>query len=216
MEQKTCKICQIPKNIEEFPRAGTYNGAPSYRGECKLCNQLKQKTTPANKIAQKKYKTSAKAKVTRAIRRQQPEVRAKEREYEKQAYHFGNRKKRMRDRLNKKLKEDVAFRGIWYIKNALRDWVKHTGSRKNTKIGNYIGCTKEEFRVHIESKFTPEMNWNNHASYWEYDHKIPISSAMSMEEAYKLTHYTNIQPMEKNLNRQKSDIRSKEYDNIED
>lgn len=213
MEQKTCTICQITKDIIEFPKAGKYNGKSTYRGECKLCNQEKQRTNPAHKEAQKKYKSSECGKANRRLYRKKPEVRAKEQAAENRRYAAGPKKKQIINRINKKLK-DPAFYGIWLLKNALRDWVKTNGERKNSKIGNYVGCTKEKFRIHIESQFTPEMNWNNHAEYWEYDHIKPISSANSMEKAYKLTHYTNIQPLEKPLNRIKSNKISKEYNNI--
>lgn len=34
---------------------------------------------------------------------------------------------------------------------------------------------KEQLRQHLESLFTPEMDWSNHGSYWEIDHIIPQS-----------------------------------------
>lgn len=36
-----------------------------------------------------------------------------------------------------------------------------------------VGYTLEELKEHIESQFTPEMNWNNQGTYWEIDHIIP-------------------------------------------
>lgn len=38
------------------------------------------------------------------------------------------------------------------------------------------------------------MSWDNHGE-WHLDHKIPISWADSIEQIYKLNHYTNFQPM---------------------
>lgn len=31
----------------------------------------------------------------------------------------------------------------------------------------------EQLKQHLESQFTPEMNWDNYGSYWELDHIIP-------------------------------------------
>mgnify|MGYP000907082163 FL=1 len=64
------------------------------------------------------------------------------------------------------------------------------------------GCTFEEFKLYMESKFEPWMNWDNHGLYngelnygWDIDHIIPISSATSQQEILKLNHYTNLQPL---------------------
>jgi hypothetical protein len=38
------------------------------------------------------------------------------------------------------------------------------------------------------------MTWDNR-SEWHLDHIIPLSSAKTEEELYKLCHYTNLQPL---------------------
>lgn len=32
-----------------------------------------------------------------------------------------------------------------------------------------------ELIPHLESQFTPEMNWDNYGTYWHVDHRIPLS-----------------------------------------
>jgi hypothetical protein len=40
------------------------------------------------------------------------------------------------------------------------------------------------------------MSWDNYGFYgWHIDHVIPLSSAKTEEEVYKLCHYTNLQPL---------------------
>mgnify|MGYP001591990549 FL=1 len=70
----------------------------------------------------------------------------------------------------------------------------------------YLGCTIEEYRTHLELKFTPEMNWENYGSYWEIDHIKPIDSfnLNDPDELIKCFHYTNTQPMFWKDNREKS------------
>lgn len=38
------------------------------------------------------------------------------------------------------------------------------------------------------------MNWENYGE-WHLDHIIPISYAKTIEDIYKLNHYTNLQPL---------------------
>lgn len=57
-----------------------------------------------------------------------------------------------------------------------------------------LGCTQEEFKIHIESQFTEGMSWDKLGEI-HIDHKIPISYAKTEEELYKLNHYTNLQPL---------------------
>lgn len=69
----------------------------------------------------------------------------------------------------------------------------------------YIGCTMEEFRNHIESLWKEGMSWENHGLYgWHLDHIIPIASITDVDDIEtikKICHYTNYQPLwaEENL-----------------
>jgi hypothetical protein len=49
------------------------------------------------------------------------------------------------------------------------------------------------------------MNWDNHGTVWELDHKKPISSfILSNPDEQKICfHYTNLQPLIKEKNRTK-------------
>jgi hypothetical protein len=66
--------------------------------------------------------------------------------------------------------------------------------KKSAKTENILGCTIEEFRNYIESKFTEGMNWKNRDK-WHLDHIKPIALAESEEDIIKLNHYTNFQPL---------------------
>jgi hypothetical protein len=59
-----------------------------------------------------------------------------------------------------------------------------------------IGCSPQEFREYIESKFSEGMSWDNYGPRgWHLDHIIPLASAKNINEAIKLNHYTNLQPL---------------------
>ena len=82
------------------------------------------------------------------------------------------------------------------------------GYNKNTRTYKILGCTYEEFKLHIESKFEEWMNWDNYGKYngeerygWDLDHIIPLSSATTEEDIIRLNHYSNIQPLCSYVNR---------------
>ena len=90
------------------------------------------------------------------------------------------------------------------IKLAFRD--KKTQKKLKTEI--ILGCSFDEFKVYIESKFEEWMNWENKGLYngelnygWDIDHIIPISTAETEEDVIKLNHYTNLQPLCSKINR---------------
>ena len=81
--------------------------------------------------------------------------------------------------------------------------MKNQGFKKSARAHQILGCTYEEFKTYIEVRFLEGMTWENY-SMWEYDHIIPISSALSEEDCIRLNHYTNFQPLWKKDNMKKS------------
>ena len=47
------------------------------------------------------------------------------------------------------------------------------------------------------------MCWENHGE-WHIDHVVPLASAKTEDEIYKLNHYSNLQPLWKIDNLKKS------------
>lgn len=79
---------------------------------------------------------------------------------------------------------------------------------KNSKTHEILGCSFQEFKQYLESKFQYWMNWDNHGLYngelnygWDIDHIIPLKTAKTEEELLKLNHYTNLQPLCSYVNR---------------
>lgn len=70
---------------------------------------------------------------------------------------------------------------------------------KNNKALEYLGCTIDEFKKHIEEKFQDGMTWNNRGK-WHLDHIIPLSALKEGYSIEKLCHYTNFQPLWKKDN----------------
>ena len=80
--------------------------------------------------------------------------------------------------------------------------------KKNYKTELILGCSFEEFKLHLESLWQPWMNWDNYGKYngtegygWDLDHIIPICTAKTEEDVIRLSHYTNLQPLCSYVNR---------------
>lgn len=109
----------------------------------------------------------------------------------------------------KKLKSDKLFRIKHNIKTGLRRCLSENGYKKdNKKTTDILGCSLNEFREYIESKFELWMTWDNYGIYngefnygWDIDHVIPISSAKTEEDIIKLYHFSNLQPLCSKINR---------------
>ena len=66
--------------------------------------------------------------------------------------------------------------------------------KKNNKTFQIVGCSPTELKEHLEKQFINGMNWDNQGK-WHIDHIIPLSSAKTEQDIYKLCYYTNLQPL---------------------
>ena len=86
---------------------------------------------------------------------------------------------------------------------------RNKGLKKGSKTEKILGCTFDEFKNHLESKFESWMIWEKWGLYdgrtsnmgWDIDHIIPLSSAITEEDVIRLNHYTNLQPLCSYINR---------------
>ena len=101
-------------------------------------------------------------------------------------------------------KNDVIFKFKHNISCLIRGSIKRRGGKKLTKSEIILGCTLNEFKIHIESLWETWMNWENYGNpkdgiyepnkTWDFDHVIPIKEGNTEIDVIKLNHYTNIQP----------------------
>lgn len=136
-------------------------------------------------------------------------------EYQRQYYLKNKQKsieyqKKNRERINKvareyrkkRMENDILFKLNMNIRNSIRQSFYNKSLKKKKISKNILGCSFEEFKLYLESKFENWMNWENRSLYngqlnygWDIDHIIPLSYAKTEEDLYKLNHYTNLQPL---------------------
>lgn len=93
-----------------------------------------------------------------------------------------------------KKKNDPVYNLKIRLRNRLRGALDNQGFKKNKIFAQVIGCSYEQLKFYIESQFKNGMTWENR-NLWELDHIIALGLANTEEEVYKLSHYTNIQPL---------------------
>jgi hypothetical protein len=80
-----------------------------------------------------------------------------------------------------------------------------TKNVKSSATADIIGIDQETFLEWISYQFTPEMNYGNYGTIWNFDHIIPMShfNLLDETELKKCMHFTNIQPILVIKNREK-------------
>jgi hypothetical protein len=102
-----------------------------------------------------------------------------------------------------------------HLSNVVRSRINQ--QLKGNKEGNtneYLGCTTEEYKKHLESKFVENMKWENYGKLWNIDHIIPLQyNKPTLLEVIERLHWTNTQPLlidenfsKKNKNISESDL----------
>jgi hypothetical protein len=98
--------------------------------------------------------------------------------------------------LKNKRDNDPVYRLIINMRSRLKSYLKIKNINKKNRTFDLVGCAPEFLKEHLERQFKDNMNWDNYGLYgWHIDHIIPLSSAKTEEEIYKLCHYTNLQPL---------------------
>ena len=68
------------------------------------------------------------------------------------------------------------------------------GFSKKSKTQQILGCSWNEFVIHIEKQFIDGMSWDKIKEI-HIDHIIPLASAKTEEDVIRLNHFTNLRPL---------------------
>lgn len=223
METKICSKCKIEKKTCDFDK--DKHMKTGLQSQCKLCKkEYRDKINPEIK----------KEKLKEWRLKNEDKVKTYYNKLYQQKYHEENREHRLenisnynkinRETLLKKKKEyaknnkenrnkqlynrrqtDSIYNLTITIRTSINKSFKNYGYNKTSKTQEILGCSFEEFKIYLESKFEPWMTWDNKGNpkdgifepnkTWDIDHIISLSTAQTEEDIIRLNHYTNLQPL---------------------
>jgi hypothetical protein len=233
---KTCNKCNKEKDISFFPKSGAVCKKCKYEYHKEYTKQNKEKIKEYLTEYSKSYRLENKdiikeknikyreenkdiikernIKYCEENKDKIKERHKKYREENKEVIKQRNDKWKSENKnyFNDYIKErcliDNKFKLTSRIRALVRNSIKFSGHTKRSNTSKIIGCSFEEFKYYLESKFEEWMNWENYGKYngelnygWDIDHIIPLSSAETEEDIIRLNHFTNLQPLCSKLNR---------------
>jgi hypothetical protein len=229
METKVCSKCGIEKEVCEFYKNPKKEN--EIRPACKICmdksslknyynnievekerkrkyhKQYYLKNKEKENLRTKKFREDNLEKVKEIQRSSSKKIRENDPEkHRKKTMEWRKNNPKYNVEYNKNRKKvDEVFNLKTVMRSRIKSFLKLKNITKQNKTFDIVGCTPQYLKEYIESKFIDGMNWSNHGLYgWHIDHIIPLSSANTEDEIYKLCHYTNLQPLWSKDNLKKS------------
>lgn len=196
--KKICCTCKTEKIIKEFGKSSSHKDGLKPR--CKECRQMEYQNSKEHiKDRNKKREDEIKEYNKQWQIKNREYVREKAKEYNSNNSEKIN--KRRREYTKNRREKDVNFKMVCDIRTLITGTFKRACKgqyKKSQRTEDILGCTILEFLTYLEALFVEGMSFENHGNCekcWHIDHKIPISSAKTEEDIYKLNHYTNLQPL---------------------
>lgn len=209
-DTKHCNTCDTTKTVDQFHKDRSKKDGRHSR--CKACACASRKAYRAanrEEIAAKKkiYYEANREKIAEKGKRYREEnyeaVQERKRIYresnrealaEKQRLWLAENREWHREYQRNRRANDPVFRFVDYTRARLRKILN--GIRSHPEALALLGCTRQEWRDHLESQFTDGMSWENHGE-WHVDHIIPVSSFdQSDPEQRKICwNFSNTQPL---------------------
>jgi hypothetical protein len=195
----TCKNCLKEINYSNKTKRTTYN------------KMYWEKTKEQQKEKNKKWREQNKEKIKennkKWIDRNKEHKKLKDKEYREQNWDKKKSYMRIWKQQNyQKIKNDPTrineFSNYKIKSNTSRRIREILGQQKSHSCMDYVGCSLDKFRIHLESSLEDGMSWNNYGTnihgsmkyVWHIDHIIPCD-AFDMNnsvERFACFHYKNL------------------------
>lgn len=157
------------------------------------------------RAAQKRRYADNPEKYIATVRRYQKR-HAKRVAVQKRRYQINNREaiRNARNKWQARKMSDLQFRIKKILRGRTGSAIKAVdGAKKCAKTTEMLGCSIEDFRIYLESKFEVGMSWDNYGKIWQVDHIMPcaIFDLTKPEHQRRCFHFSNMQPLltEENL-----------------
>ena len=177
MQVKKCSKCEEEKNLSMFsPHKKGKFGKTSM---CKQCDNIRSKTYRQKLNPDQIERMNERRRGADMSLESLETRRARKRRYFQRKYHSDPNyrlRKHMRERLRK------ALNGLSKVKSSF----------------DLLGCSMEEFKIHLESLWAEGMSWNNYNfNGWHIDHVKPCAAfnLSDPEQQKECFYYTNLQPL---------------------
>jgi hypothetical protein len=202
METKICSKCGGEKSVCEFrkdkqKKDGLYSS-------CKKClKNIRENNIEHCLMLSKKWYNNNREKSNNLssvwIKNNPEKIKLIKKNWEQK-----NRKHRNQYSVNKR-KHDPIIKLTENVRTRIRIFLSLKNISKKNKTFEIVGCSPQFLKKYLEQKFTEGMSWDLMGKHIHIDHIVPLSSANTEEEVYKLCHYTNLQPLWAEDNLKKGD-----------
>lgn len=176
---KKCVKCNINRELTEFYKREN----SKLRNECKICLKSYREANKEH-TALKKLEWSTMNKEYLAL-------------YSKKYYQHNKAKRNSYNNtyIQNRSKVDFNFK----LSRSLRSRLA-TAIKNNQKTGSAVkdlGCSVDELKNYLESKFQSGMTWENWGSLWDIDHVQPLCKFdLSDKEQFLIAvNFKNLQPL---------------------
>jgi hypothetical protein len=129
-----------------------------------------------------------------------PECKEKNKQYNKKWYALPENKEKNKEKARQQYATDPMYRLNSNIRRSIWESLKTNNLSKNGRHWEtLVNFTLQELKLHLETQFDSNMNWENHGSDWHLDHIIPLSSLTFDSEEHEnfklLWSLGNLQPL---------------------
>jgi hypothetical protein len=113
-------------------------------------------------------------------------------------------KKKRKESNQLRMKTDSQYHLAKVCRNRVRAAVLNQKTTKSAKTLELLGCTLEQLKIYLESKFYPNkitgemMTWDNHSKFgWHIDHIKPVDSfdLTNPDQQKVCFNWSNLQPL---------------------
>jgi hypothetical protein len=178
---KNCYKCKTEKEKNEFSKNKSQKDG--LNNICKSCK--------------KEYNDINKQHNTEINKQWRLNNLEKKKEYDKR-WRCENKEKHLeyyRMYFKNKYDNDPSFRISMILRSSINNYLKNKDISINSQ--KLLGCTANEWKIHLENQFLPEMTWENQSKIWEIDHIKPLFSFDLTDPIQQMHafHYTNTRPL---------------------